>query len=55
MANDTIGGRPVTITKEGTSVKVVFHPVTKGVKHPDANVFTVKLTKKDLDALKKAF
>ena len=29
MSNNEIGGRPVTITKEGTSIKVVFHPIAK--------------------------
>jgi hypothetical protein len=55
MVNDEIGGRPVTITKDGTSIKVVFHPIAKAAKHPDAVVFSVKLAKSDLDKLKKAF
>ena len=38
-----------------TSIKVVFHPIAKGAKHPDAAVFSVKLAKADLDKLKKAF
>ena len=54
MSNNEIGGRPVTITKEGTSIKVVFHPIAKGAKHPDAVVFSVKLAKSDLDILKKS-
>ena len=54
MANNEIGGRPVTITKDGTSIKVVFHPIAKGAKHPEATVFSVKLAKSDLDTLKKA-
>jgi hypothetical protein len=54
MANDEIGGRPVTITNEDGKIKVVFHPIAKGAKHPDAAVFSVKLAKADLDKLKKA-
>ncbi len=53
MVKDEIGGRPVTITKEDGEIKVVFHPITKGAKHPDAAVFSVKLSKADLDKLKK--
>ena len=55
MVEKTIGGRPVDITKEDGQIKVVFHPVAKVAKHPKANVFTVKLSKSDLEALKKAF
>ena len=54
MVKDEIGGRPVDITKEDGKIKVVFHPLAKGVKYPDANVFTVKLGKLDLEKLKKA-
>ncbi len=54
MVETTIGGRPVDITKEGGLVKVVFHPLAKMAKHPKANVFTVKLSKSDIDSLKKA-
>lgn len=54
MVKDTIGGRSVDITKEDGKIKVEFHPIAKGAKHPDANVFTVKLSKKDLETLKKA-
>jgi hypothetical protein len=54
MSKDEIGGRPVTITKEDSKIKVVFHPIAKGAKHPDAVVFSVKLTKSDLEKLKKA-
>ncbi len=53
MSNNEIGGRPVTITKDGTSIKVVFHPIAKGAKHPEATVFSVKLAKSDLEKLKK--
>lgn len=55
MVEKTIGGRPVDITKEADKIKVVFHPVAKVAKHPKANVFTVKLSKSDLEVLKKAF
>ena len=34
MANDEIGGRPVTITNEDGKIKVVFHPIAKGAKRP---------------------
>ena len=54
MVKDEIGGRPVNITKEDEKIKVVFHPLAKGAKYPDANVFTVKLGKSDLEKLKKA-
>lgn len=53
MVKDEIGGRSVDITKEDGKIKIVFHPIAKGAKHPNANVFTVKLGKSDLDKLKK--
>ena len=55
MTEDKIGGRPVTITKEDDKIKVIFHPLSKGAKHPKANTFTVKLSKTDVETLKKAF
>jgi len=55
MVEKTIGGRPVDITKEDDKIVVVFHPVAKVAKHPKAKVFTVKLSKSDLEALKKSF
>ena len=55
MVKDEIGGRPVTITKEDGKIKIVFHPIAKGAKHPDAVVFSAKLSKTDLEKLKKAF
>jgi len=55
MVEDTIGGRPVDITKEDGKIKLVFHPLTKDAKHPKANVFTAKLSKSDVEKLKKAF
>ena len=43
-----------SITKEDGKVKIVFHPMVKGAKHPKANIFTVKLTKADIEKIKKA-
>ena len=55
MAEDEIGGRPVDITKEDGKVKIVFHPmVSSKAKHPKANIFTVKLSKADIEKIKKA-
>ena len=54
MTEAKIDGRPVSITKEGGKIKVVFHPITKNAKHPNAAVFSIKLAKTDLDMLKKA-
>ena len=54
MADETIGGRPATVTKEDGKVKIIFHPLAKDAKHPKANVFTVKLAKADVDKIKKA-
>jgi len=55
MVEEKIGGRPVTITKKDGNIKVVFHPMAKGVKHPKANAFTITLSKTDIEALKRAF
>ena len=55
MADETIGGRPATVTKEEGKVKIIFHPLAKDAKHPKANVFTVKLAKADVEKIKKAF
>jgi len=55
MVKDEIGGRPVVITKEDGKVKIIFHPQAKGVKFPDAKIFTIKLSKKDLETIKKNF
>ena len=55
MTESIIGGRRTTITKEGADIKIVFHPLAKGAKHPNANVFTVKISKEDLNTLKKLF
>jgi len=54
MAEETIGGRPATITKEDGKIKIIFHPLAKDAKHPKANVFTVKLAKADLEKIKKS-
>ncbi len=55
MADETIGGRPATVTKEDGKVKIILHPLAKDAKHPKANVFTVKLAKADVEKIKKAF
>ena len=55
MTEANIGGRPVDITKEDGKLKIVFHPAAEGAKHPKARIFQVKLSKADLDILKKAF
>ena len=55
MVEANIGGRPVDITKEGSAVKIVFHPIAKTATKPKANVFTVKMSKADVDKLKKSF
>ncbi len=55
MVKEIIGNRPADIIKEGSEVKIVFHPIAKGAKHPDASVFSIKLSKKDLETIKKAF
>ena len=55
MTKAEIGGRPADITKEDGKVKIIFHPQSKDAKYPDANSFTVKLSKKDLDIIKGAF
>lgn len=54
MANNELGGRPVTISKEDGKVKVVFHPAKSDAKHPDARMFQITLGKADIDKLKKA-
>jgi hypothetical protein len=54
MAKQELGGRPVDISKEDGKIKIVFHPIAKGAKHPDATVFSVKLSKIDIEILKKA-
>ena len=55
MAREILGNRPADITKEDDKVKIVFHPMKENAAHPDASVFTIKLTKKDIDTIKKAF
>ncbi|MCV0412398.1 hypothetical protein [Nitrosarchaeum sp.] len=54
MVKSEIGGRPVDITREDGKIKIVFHPMAKGATHPDANVFSIKLSKVDIEILKKA-
>jgi len=55
MAKDEIGGRPIDITKVDGKIKIVFHPMAKNAQHPDANMFTVVLSKTDLEKLRKSF
>ena len=55
MTSAEIDGRRVDITKEDNAIKIVFHPIAKKAQHPDAKVFTVKLSRKDIETLKKAF
>ena len=55
MTREIIGNRPADITRDGDGVKIVFHPIAKNAKHPDAAVFAIKLGKKDLDTIKRAF
>ncbi len=55
MTSAQIGGRLVDITKEDNAIKIIFHPIAKNAKYPDAKVFTVKLSRKDIETLKKAF
>lgn len=53
MVKEMIGGRPVDIEKEGSQIKVVFHPIAKDAKHPNAAIFTVKIGKTDIETLTK--
>ena len=55
MVETKIGGRPADIYKEDGKIKIVFHPIAKNATHPKAKVFTVTMSKSDLDILKKAF
>ena len=54
MVEDTIGGRPVDIIKDGDKVKIVFHPAAKNAKHPKAALFTITLSNADLTKIKKS-
>ena len=51
---EELGGRPCDITKEDGKIKIVFHPMMASAKHPDASMFTVKLSSDDIAKLKKA-
>ncbi len=55
MAKDEIGGRPIDITKTDGKIKIVFHPMTKNATKPDATVFSLTVSKADLEKLKKHF
>ena len=50
-----IGGRPAEIVKDGKEIKVIFHPVATNAKHPKAKMFQIRLSKSDIEVLKKAF
>ncbi len=54
MVKEIIGGRPTDIEKVDNNIRVTFHPISKNAKYPDAKVFSIKLSKKDLDLLNKA-
>jgi hypothetical protein len=51
---EELGGRPCDITKEGSQIKIVFHPMMSGAKNPDAKLFTLKISNADIAKLKKA-
>lgn len=55
MAKDEIGGRPIDVTKVDGKIKIVFHPMAKNATKPDAAVFSLTVSKADLDKLKKHF
>jgi len=55
MAKDEIGGRPIDITKVDGKIKIVFHPMAKNATKPDAAVFSLTISKSDLEKLKKHF
>ena len=55
MAKDEIGGRPFDVTKVDGKIKIVFHPMAKNATKPDAAVFSLTVSKADLDKLKKYF
>ena len=54
MVKDELGGRPCDITKEDGKVKIVFHPMMANAKYPNAKVFSIKLSKADIEKIKKA-
>ena len=51
---EELGGRPCDITKEGSQIKIVFHPISPNAKDPDAKLFTLKISNADIAKLKKA-
>ena len=51
---EELGGRPCDITKEGSQIKIVFHPMMSSAKNPDAKLFTLKISNADIAKLKKA-
>ena len=54
MTREELSGRPCDITKEGSQIKIVFHPMMSGAKNPDAKLFTLKISNADIANLKKA-
>ena len=55
MAKDEIGGRPFDVTKVDGKIKIVFHPMAKNATKPDAAVFSLTVSKAELEKLKKHF
>ena len=55
MAKDEIGGRPIDVTKVDGKIKIVFHPMAKNATKPDAAVFSLTVSKAELEKLKKHF
>ena len=54
MTEETIGGKPVTITKDGDKIKLEFHPAAKDAKHPKSVSFQITLSNADLTKIKKS-
>lgn len=54
MAEEIIGGKPVTITKDGDKIKLEFHPAAKDAKHPKSVSFQITLSNTDLTKIKKS-
>ena len=55
MVKDEIGGRPIDVTKVNGKIKIVFHPMAKNATKPDAAVFSLTVSKAELEKLKKHF
>lgn len=52
MVKEIIGGRPITIEKEDSGLRVVFHPIN-GIKHPEGKIISIILDKTDISKLQK--